>query len=289
MNTFWKIGAAIAAMSLSTAPAAAETLFGLTSGNRIVSFDSATPGTLLGNAAISGLASGEVLVGLDLRPVNRTLYTLSTAGNLYSLTGAATGYNANLIGNIGTTVSGTRFGLDFNPTVDRLRFVSDFDQNLRINPNNAVTIVDGTIDAPGAEALVGAAYANNIAAATTTTLYGIDAGGNQLLRSTNANAGTYVEVGTISGLDFGGLNNLGFDISGRTGAAYFAIGSQLYTIDLTSAAATSLGGIGGGSLIGLTAAGVPEPASWAMMIGGFGLVGGTLRRRATAAGREQLA
>jgi hypothetical protein len=29
------------------------------------------------------------------------------------------------------------------------------------------------------------------------------------------------------------------------------------------------------------AAGVPEPASWAMMIAGFGLVGGALRRRAT--------
>jgi hypothetical protein len=27
---------------------------------------------------------------------------------------------------------------------------------------------------------------------------------------------------------------------------------------------------------------VPEPATWAMMIGGFGLVGGALRRRARA-------
>lgn len=30
---------------------------------------------------------------------------------------------------------------------------------------------------------------------------------------------------------------------------------------------------------GVTAAAVPEPASWAMLIAGFGLVGGTLRRR----------
>jgi len=29
----------------------------------------------------------------------------------------------------------------------------------------------------------------------------------------------------------------------------------------------------------ITAAGVPEPASWALMIGGFGLAGGSLRRR----------
>jgi hypothetical protein len=33
--------------------------------------------------------------------------------------------------------------------------------------------------------------------------------------------------------------------------------------------------------IGFTAA-VPEPASWALMIGGFGLVGGAMRRRAKA-------
>jgi hypothetical protein len=29
------------------------------------------------------------------------------------------------------------------------------------------------------------------------------------------------------------------------------------------------------------AAAVPEPASWAMMISGFGLVGGAMRRRVT--------
>ncbi|HTI30980.1 MAG TPA: PEPxxWA-CTERM sorting domain-containing protein [Sphingomonas sp.] len=37
--------------------------------------------------------------------------------------------------------------------------------------------------------------------------------------------------------------------------------------------------------IGGTIAGVPEPASWALMIGGFGLIGGTLRRRQRTAVR----
>ncbi|UAK26783.1 PEPxxWA-CTERM sorting domain-containing protein [Sphingomonas nostoxanthinifaciens] len=35
----------------------------------------------------------------------------------------------------------------------------------------------------------------------------------------------------------------------------------------------------GGSLG--TPTSVPEPASWALMVGGFGLIGGGLRRRAT--------
>ena len=37
-----------------------------------------------------------------------------------------------------------------------------------------------------------------------------------------------------------------------------------------------------GTVADATVAGVPEPASWALMIGGFGLAGATLRRRRTA-------
>jgi hypothetical protein len=35
----------------------------------------------------------------------------------------------------------------------------------------------------------------------------------------------------------------------------------------------------------LTAAGVPEPATWAMLVGGFALMGGSLRRRRASTGR----
>jgi hypothetical protein len=37
--------------------------------------------------------------------------------------------------------------------------------------------------------------------------------------------------------------------------------------------------VDGGFRFGWTTASVPEPASWAMMLGGFGLVGGAMRRR----------
>ena len=291
MTNFWKFGAAIAAMTVAAAPASAVTLYGLTAANTVVAFDSATPGTTIATRAITGLVAGDVLTGFDLRPATGALYTIAFSGNLYRLDLTGTTYTAALIGDsrpAGDLV-GTRFGVDFNPTVDRLRVVSDFDQNLRINPDTAAAIVDGTISAPGAEALVGAAYANNVAGATTTMLYTLDASGNQLLLSSNANAGTYNEIGVVSGIDFGALNNVGFDISGLTGQAFFSEGNQLYSLNLTTAAATSLGTIAGGPLIGLTAAAVPEPASWAMMIGGFGIVGGSLRRRAAVARREQLA
>jgi len=283
-----KIGKLLGIAMAIAAPAgqaSAERLFGLTGANTVVTFDSNSPGAITSAGAIAGLQQGDQLVGLDLRPANRTLYSMATSGNLYSIVkdAAGPGYTAVLIGDTrpGGNLSGNRFGFDFNPVADRLRVLTDFDQNLRINVDTAATIVDGVASGLGAEAYVGAAYTNNRAGATSTLLYALDASGNQLALSSSPNAGTYDDVGTVSGIDFGGLNNVGFDISGRTGTAFFSNGNALYTIDLGTAAATSLGTIGGASLIGLTAAaGVPEPASWAMMIGGFGLMGGALRRHA---------
>jgi hypothetical protein len=40
--------------------------------------------------------------------------------------------------------------------------------------------------------------------------------------------------------------------------------------------------VGTSLVVGNGAAAVPEPASWALMIGGFGMAGGMLRRRRTA-------
>ncbi|KQT32383.1 hypothetical protein ASG29_11365 [Sphingomonas sp. Leaf412] len=284
------LAAATLALAATTTSASAERLFGLTSANTIVTFDSTNPGVVATSGTISGLQAGEVLTGIDLRPSNKLLYTVSTAGRIYSLTKDAVGagYTANLTGTLVTAagapvnLSGARFGVDFNPVPDRLRILTDFDQNLRINVDGGTTIVDGTLTGPGAEAYVGAAYTNNRAGATSTMLYAIDASGNQLSLSSSPNAGTYNDVGVVTGIDFGALNNVGFDISGRSGTAFFNNGAQLYTINLGTAAATSLGAIGAGSLIGLTAAGgIPEPATWALMILGMGAVGGAMRRRST--------
>jgi hypothetical protein len=273
------IGAAVAVAAIA-APASAETIFGLTATNSIVTFDSAAPGVLTSARPIVGLAVGDSLTGIDLRPSNRTLDSVATSGNLYRINATGGTYTATLIADLGN-ITGNRYGIDFNPVADRLRFISDFDQNLRINVDTGAVIVDGTISAPGAEAFVGAAYTNNFAGTTTTQLYALDASGNQLTLSTAPNAGTYNDVGVVSGIDFGGTNNVGFDISGATGVAYFSNANQFYTLNLATAEATSVGTIGAGSLIGLTVGAVPEPSTWAMMLVGFGLVGMGARRRRT--------
>lgn len=274
------VGLALAA-GLAPGLAQAELIYGLTGDNRIVTFDSSTPGTLSSSLVINGLG-GDVLTGIDLRPVNRQLYSVATNGNLYRLALDGTGgaYGANLIGNLGVGITGTGHGIDFNPVVDRLRFVSDTDLNLRINPNNAATTVDGAIS--GGFDIVGSAYLNSFPGTTSTALFGLDSATDQLLRTTMPNAGAYFAVGSL-GIDIGGSDRVGFDISGETDAAYFNVGGQFYTLNLATGASTLVGSLGAGELVGITAAAaIPEPTTWALLIGGFGLAGAALRRRRTA-------
>ena len=62
-------------------------------------------------------------------------------------------------------------------------------------------------------------------------------------------------------------------------------GAAISSITLTSAAGVNVdGSTGYGYAFDVTSftladSAVPEPATWAMMIGGFGLAGATLRRR----------
>lgn len=72
----------------------------------------------------------------------------------------------------------------------------------------------------------------------------------------------------------------------NTQAAFLSANQWLSQLDGTGPMATRLGvlqngtfGVQGSGSQDLLVFGVPEPASWAMLIAGFGLVGGTLRRR----------
>ena len=134
--------------------------------------------------AFTGLPAGEQIVGLDVRPANKQVVALSTASRLYRIdvaTGAATAIGAAALT---PALSGASFGFDFNPTVDRIRATSDVRQNLRLHPDTGATaFVDGTLTYAAGDAgasatprIVGSAYTNSVAGATTTTLFDIDAG-----------------------------------------------------------------------------------------------------------------
>lgn len=295
MRTTIKLCTVALAVAAPAVQAQAERFFGLTSGNAIVTFDSSAPGVTTSSGTIAGLG-GDTLTGLDLRPANRTLYSVGTSGNLYAISKNARGvnYTATSLGVItGATPTGSSFGIDFNPTVDRLRLTSDTNQNLRINPNvmPPAAIVDGaiTLNSSSLVDLVAVAYRNSRPGATTTVLYGLDAVSDSLVRATNANAGTYVGTNVLGaafgalGFSFAATDRVAFDISGGSNNGFFTINDGFYGVNQITGAGTFLGNLGTPGVTGIAAGAVPEPAAWALMITGFGLVGGAMRRRNTGA------
>lgn len=259
LQTFGAAAAALAAvagvdMFGAANPAAAFQLAGLNSTNQIVLFDSATPGTAT-RVSVTGVEGA--LLGIDLRPANSTIYGLANTNKIYTInpiTGAAS-----FVSDLSTAFTGSvRSGVDFNPVPDRLRVVGSNDQNLRINVDTGATIVDGTLnlgDPTKDPNITASAYTNADTDPTTlTTLYGIDSALDALFIQTPPNSGTQSLVGSL-GIDFGSTG--GFDILTRNGVnfAFAVTGSTLYSIDLSSGAAKSLGTIGDGSdsFVGLTA------------------------------------
>lgn len=241
---------------LLTASSRAEPVVALTSGNRLLFFDSATPGTVTKLITINTVGN-ETLVGIDFRPATGDLYAFGPSGRLYVL---------NLTSNAATTpagtatgLAGTRFGFDFNPTVDRIRVVNENDQNVRLHPDTgAIAGTDNTLAFAATDVNTGAnpnvvavAYTNNFAGAGATVLYDIDSSLNALLVQSNPNGGTLNTVGPL-GVDT--TDNVGFDISARTGVAFasLTVGTTtgLYTINLGSGAATLVGTIADAGILG---------------------------------------
>ena len=212
----------------------AALVYGLTDENKLVSFDSSSPTIVLGATPITGRLNGEDLIGIDFRPANGQLYGVGDQGRIYSintLTGLAT-----VASTLSSPLQGSRFGIDFNPTVDRLRIVSDADQNIRVNVDTGAVLIDSLLN-PSLANIVGAAYTNSFAGATTTTLYTLDSLADFLNIQNPPNAGTQVAVGPL-GVDISNLT--GFDIDPDQNAGYAVLQntslgiSQFYRINLTT-------------------------------------------------------
>ncbi len=237
-------------------------VFAVTESDVLVSFNAGTPGVINSSRAIKGLARGENIVGIDFRPATGQLFAVSSINRLHIInpdtaTAAPVGaapFNPGL--------SGVNFGVDFNPVPDRIRLVSDADQNLRLNPNNgALAGVDGTLafDAADANAgadpnVVAAAYTNSFLGATTTTLYGIDSNlGALVAQGSIGGAPVSPNTGrlfTIGALGVATSGSAGFDIAPVSNAAFASLTasgasqSQFFTINLATGAASLIGAIG---------------------------------------------
>jgi uncharacterized protein with beta-barrel porin domain len=247
--------ALIGASCLASAAYSAE-VTGL-NGNSLITVDTSAPSTVLRTTAITGLGSGQTIVALDGRPASggRVLYGVSNVGQLYAInprTGVASA--------VGTPIAlqGTAFGFDFNPTVDRIRLISNTGQNLRINPDTGAVTVDGNLNIMvGGQPIVvsgntAAAYTNNFAGATSTTLFVINAQTGLLQIQNPPNAGTLQTVGGLGGPAAGVVS--GFDISIIGDAIVSVVQNNmtnLYSVNLTTGAATFIGRFATGTPQGL--------------------------------------
>ena len=234
---------------------AAPIAYGLTDDARLVTFKTATPNTLDANVAISGLASGERLLGIDIRPKDGQLYGMSSIGRIVTIdpvTGAATARATLAADPTDTTapytaITGTAFAVDFNPVADRLRVIGNTGQSLRINVDTGATTTDGALNRAGlAPVVTAAAYTNSYAGTTATQLFDIDTTSASLALQNPPNDGTLVNVGLLNVAVAG---DAGFDIAGgANGLALAALRttaggpSALYRIDLATGAAVLING-----------------------------------------------
>lgn len=246
-------------------PATPQTLWAVTEAHQLIKFNGGQPQRILDRKALTGLAAGESVVGIDYRVAKGVLYALSSAGRLYTVdttTGAAKPVGAAALPGL----RGQHFGVDFNPTVDRIRVVSDQGLNWRLHPDTgALASADPDLRFDGGDknvALVpkvaAAGYTYNTKDDKVTTNFAIDmATGSLLVQGTREGVAPAVSPNTgrlftVGPLGLGPLAAVSFDISDVGNVALAALATaqqpktQLYRLDLSKGQAVLVGTVGTG-------------------------------------------
>jgi hypothetical protein len=264
MTAIWR-GLAIACLATAglVATARAERAAGLVDENLLALFDTAAPGTLTVRS-VTGLGAGESLVGIDVRPATGELYALSVASESVNNSIVAT-YRLDPDTAVATFIGATSplpgagdvaTGIDFNPTVDRIRLVNTNDENARVNPFSGNLAGDDPNINPPAADVIAAAYDRNVAPtqpsppiSTLTTLYVINRATSSLALqggvdgTPSANSGIISDVGPL-GITLNANRDAGFDITPE-GVAYASLTSggvtRLYWINVGTGAAALIG------------------------------------------------
>ena len=175
----------------------AEKAVAVTASNKLLKFNAGRPGRILASLNITGLQAGETLLGIDYRVAKDQLYGLGSSGRLHIInedTAVASAVGVPFA----VKLDGTQFGFDFNPTVDRIRVVSNTGQNLRLHPDTGAVIdsnpalegvqtdgklmyAAGDLNFGKSPMTVGAAYSYNKADTKITTNFALDAAAGTLV------------------------------------------------------------------------------------------------------------
>ena len=215
----------------------------LSNDNKVFYFNATNLATPIRSFTITGLQASESIISIDYRPATGQLYGLSSASRLYVIN-----ESSGLASPLGTAafmpqIAGTSSSIDFNPTVDRIRLVSNNGQNLRLHPElGTVVATDGSINGTTTAKIEAIAYTNSFAGSSSTLLYDIDYASDKLFVQNPPNDGGLQEVGALE-VDFEGVG--GFDISPNSITALAVNNknneSRLYTISLSTGKAVWVG------------------------------------------------
>jgi hypothetical protein len=238
--------AAAATLALAGTALAAPAV-ALTGDKTLVMFDTETL-AVSGTMDVTGV---DALVGIDVRPADMMLYGVAADGTIVTIdtaTGATT-TKSTLSENLPAGVAAI---VDFNPAADRLRYMGTDGTNLRVNVDDGMVTVDGSLAYESADmhagetpAIVAAAYINSYGKPEATAMYDIDATIVALIQQAPPNDGVLKAIGKL-GIE--GTANYAFDVattSEMANTAYLVAGATLYTVALDSGAATAVGEISG--------------------------------------------
>ena len=235
--------AATALIGIAIAPA--PVAYAINEANGLMIFNLTKPEPII--KVITGLQTGENIVGLDMRPLTGQLYALGSTSRIYTINPASgAAIQVGLLPLV-PTLSGTNFGFDFEPTTDLIRITSNLRQNLIVNATTGLATPNPALTPGGNSGQITAiAYNNNLLPTTSTTLFGINTATDSLYRISTAplnTSGALTRVGKlrvqgadgINGFDIGAVSNIGY--------AILSVGTEtkIYSINLSLGSATQVG------------------------------------------------
>lgn len=242
-------------------------LWALTASNVLFQVRADAPQQVLQRRPLQGLESGESVVGMDFRVAKGVLYAVTDRNRLLTVD-TATGV-VREVGRIPElALTPGPVGVDFNPTVDRLRITTAQGINARVHPDTAALVkrdadLSWAAGAPDAQPprVLASAYTYNKRDDKKTTKYAIDARGLLLMQGSHEDASPFVSpdlggLTVVGPLGTGPLADAAFDIADVDNAAFAAVRAEasgaptrLLRVDLGRGSAQDLGPLGDGEAV----------------------------------------